>query len=214
MLRVYGRGTSDSVQKVLWMLGETGQPFEHVQLGGAFGGLEDPEYRALNPHGRIPTIEDNGVVVWESNAIIRYLAAVYCRGSLWAEDPVERAGADQWMSWAQTTLYGDFNRLFWLTVRTPERNWKPDRIASTLSRLTKCYRLLDAQLGQHAYVAGEHLTMADIPTGSTLYRYFHMPIERPELPNLERWYVQLSERDAYRKWVMVAFDELRGRLSF
>lgn len=214
MLKVYGRGSSDSVQKVLWMLGETGQSFEHVQLGGAFGGLEDRDYRALNPHGRIPTIDDNGVVVWESNAIIRYLAAVYCRGTLWSEDPVERAGADQWMSWAQTTLYGHFNRLFWLTVRTPEQDQNPDKVRSTLSRLVDCYRLLDDQLAKHAYVAGDHLTMADIPTGSTLYRYFQMPIERPELSNLQRWYRRLAERDAYRKWVMVSFDELRGRLSF
>ena len=214
MLKVYGRGSSDSVQKVLWMLGETGRPFEHVQLGGAFGGLEDPDYRVLNPHGRIPTIDDNGVVVWESNAIIRYLAAVYCRGTLWSEDPVERAGADQWMSWAQTTLYGNFNRLFWLTVRTPEKDQIPEKIRSTLSRLIDCYRLLDDRLAKHAYVAGENLSMADIPTGSTLYRYFHMPIERPELSNLQRWYRRLAERDAYRKWVMVSFDELRGRLSF
>lgn len=214
MLKVYGRGSSDSVQKVLWMLGEIGQRFEHVPLGGSFGGLDEPEFRALNPHGRIPTIDDDGVVVWESNAIIRYLAAVYCRESLWLEDPVERAAADQWMSWAQTTLYRDFNRLFWLTVRTPEKQQNRDKIRSTLARLIDRYRLLDAQLAKHAYVAGAHLTMADIPTGSTLYRYFQMPIERPELSNLQRWYRRLAERDAYRKWVMVSFDELRGRLSF
>lgn len=214
MLKVYGRGSSDSVQKVLWMLGETGQPFEHIPLGGSFGGLDEPEYRALNPHGRIPTIDDGGVVVWESNAIIRYLAAVYCRGSLWSEDPVERAGSDQWMSWAQTTLYGSFNRLFWLTVRTPETEQNPDKIRATLARLVDCYRVLDAQLARHAYVAGDHLTMADIPTGSTLYRYFNMPIERPDFPNLERWYGLLREREPYREWVMASFDELRGRLSF
>jgi glutathione S-transferase len=213
VLKAYGRGSSDSTQKVLWMLGETGQPFEHIPLGGSFGGLDDPAYLELNPHGRIPTIDDNGVVVWESNAIIRYLAAVYCRGSLWLEDPAERAGADQWMTWAQTKLYGDFNRLFWLTVRTPEQEQNPDKIQSTLARLIDSYRLLDAQLSRHAYVAGGDLTMADIPTGSTLYRYFNMPIERPELPNLERWYALLCEREAYRKWVMVSFEELWGRLA-
>jgi glutathione S-transferase len=213
VLKVYGRGLSDSVQKVLWMLGETGQPFEHIQLGGSFGGLDDPEYLALNPHGRIPTIDDNGVVVWESNAIIRYLAAVYCKGSLWQEDPIERAGADQWMSWAQTRLYGDFNRLFWLTVRTPQKDQNPDKIRSTQARLTESYRLLDAQLSRYAYLAGNHLTMADIPTGSTLYRYFNMPITRPKLPNLERWYGLLCERQAYREWVMLSFEELRGRMS-
>lgn len=214
MLKVYGRGTSDNVQKVLWMAGETGQAFEHVAAGGSFGGLDSREYREMNPHGRIPTIDDDGVVVWESNAIIRYLAAVYCEESLWSEDPAERARADQWMSWAQTTLYRDFNRLFWLTVRTPEKDQKADKIQSTHERLIGCYRSLDAQLSAHAYVAADHMTMADIPTGSTLYRYFNMPIQRPELPNLERWYGHLCERDAYREWVMVSFEELWGRLSF
>jgi len=214
MLKVYGRGSSDSVQKVLWMLSETGQPFEHVELGGSFGGLDDPAYLALNPHGRIPTIDDDGVVVWESNAIIRYLAAVYCRGTLWSDDPVERACADQWMSWAQTRLYGDFNRLFWLTVRTPETQQSTAKINATRTRLIDAYERLDAQLAGHAYVAGNRMTMADIPTGSTLYRYYNMPISRPELPNLERWYGDLCEREAYRKWVMVSFEALRGRLSY
>ena len=213
-LKAYGRGSSDSTQKVLWMLGETGQPFEHIQLGGSFGGLDDTDYLALNPHGRIPTIDDGGVVVWESNAIIRYLAAVYCRGTLWPEDASERAGTDQWMTWAQTRLYGDFNRLFWLTVRTPEKDQNSEKIRSTHTRLIESYRLLDEQLAKHAYVAAEHLTMGDIPTGATLYRYFNMPIERPDLPNLERWYRLLCERDAYRKWVMIPFEELRGRLAF
>ncbi|GMQ77116.1 MAG: glutathione S-transferase [Gammaproteobacteria bacterium] len=214
MLKVYGRATSDNVQKVLWMVAETGQPFEHIPLGGDFGGLDDPEYLALNPHGRIPTLDDDGVVVWESNAIVRYLSAVYCRGTRWPEDAVDRALADQWMSWAQTTLYGHFNRLFWLTVRTPDKDQSPDKIQSTYERLIGCYRLLDAQLSKHGYVAAEHMTMADIPTGSTLYRYFNMPIERPELPNLERWYGLLCERDAYRKWVMVSFEHLWGRLRY
>ena len=196
------------------MLGETGKPFEHIQLGGSFGGLDNPEYLKLNPHGRVPTLCDGDVVVWESNAIIRYLAARYCSGSLWAEDPAERSYADQWMSWAQTRLYGDFNRLFWLTIRTPVDQQDHEEIRTTKDRLNSHYRLLDAQLSKHEFVAGDHLTMADIPTGSTLYRYFNMPIDRPKLPHLERWYRTLSEREAYEKYVMVSFEELRGRLTF
>lgn len=214
MLKLYGRGTSDSVQKVLWMLGETHQPFEHIQLGGSFGGLDDPEYRKLNPHGWIPTLDDGGVVVWESNAIIRYLAAKYCRDSLWSEDPAKRAYADEWMCSAQTTLYPDFNRLFWLTVRTPVDKQDRAKIQATNDRLNGYYHLLDAQLSKHGFVAADYLTMADIPTGATLFRYFNMPILRPDLPNVERWYGCLREREAYRKYVMVSFEELRGRLAF
>ncbi|MFQ6022362.1 MAG: glutathione S-transferase family protein [Acidiferrobacterales bacterium] len=214
MLKIYGRGTSDSVQKGLWMLGETKRPFEHIQLGGSFGGLDDRKYLKLNPHGRVPTLDDDGIVVWESNAIIRYLAAKYCVGSLWSDDPAERAYADQWMSWAQTTLYGDFNRLFWLTVRTPTDEQDRDEIQATNDRLNGYYHLLDAQLSKHQFVAADHLTMADIPTGMTLFRYFNMPIHRPDLPNVERWYRRLRERDVYREYVMVSFEELRGRLTF
>ena len=196
------------------MLGETGKPFVNIQLGGSFSGLDNPEYLKLNPHGRVPTLCDGNVVVWESNAIIRYLAARYCSGSLWAEDPAERSYADQWMSWAQTRLYGDFNRIFWLTIRTPVDQQDHEEIRTTKDRLNSHYRLLDAQLSKHEFVAGDHLTMADIPTGSTLYRYLNIPIDRPNLPHLERWYRTLSEREAYEKYVMVSFEELRGRLTF
>ncbi len=100
------------------------------------------------------------------------------------------------------------------TKRPSQKDQDSGRIQSTVERLIGCYRLLDAQLSKHAYVVAEHMTMADIPTGSTLYRYFNMPIQRPELPNLERWYRRLCERNAYREWVMVSFEELWGRLSF
>ena len=118
------------------MLGETKQPFEHIQLGGGFGGLDEPDYLKLNPHGRIPTLCDEDVVVWESNAIIRYLAAKYLPDSMWPNDLAERAHADQWMDWAQTRLYPDFNKLFWLTIRTPETEQDQNLINETNSRLT------------------------------------------------------------------------------
>ncbi len=196
------------------MLAETQQPFEHIQLGGGFGGLDDPAYRKLNPHGRIPTLCDGDTVVWESNAIIRYLAASYSAGAMWPEDSAVRACADQWMEWAQTRLYPDFNKLFWLSVRTPEAEQDHAEIRDTNTRLNGFYKILDAQLAQHDYVAGEHLSMADFPAGATLYRYFEMPIERPEFPNIARWYKTLSKRAAYKQYVMLPFDELRGRLAF
>ena len=212
MITFYGRSTSDSVQKALWMLCETGQPFEHVQLGGRFGGLDDPDYLKLNPHGRVPTLRDGELVVWESNAIIRYLAATYAPGTLWPGDPARRAAADQWMDWAQTRLNPTFNKLFWLTVRTPTDARDGALIRDSNARLNGAYEILEAQLGSRAFILGDQLTMADFPSGATLYRYFEMPIERPALPNLTRWYERLRARDAYRRGVMVSFDELRGRL--
>ena len=158
MLTLHGRGTSDSVQKALWALGETGRPFEHVPLGGAYGGLDDPHHVALNPHRRVPTLRDGEVVVWESDAIIRYAAARYSSGTLWPVDSVERSRADQWMAWSLAHLYGDSNLLFWLTVRTPDEAQDAGRTARVRERVTARYRVLDQHLSKNEYIAGEHFT--------------------------------------------------------
>ena len=213
MIKFFGRATSDSVQKAAWMLAETGEPFEHVELGGKFGGLDDPDYLKLNPHGRVPTLCDGDAVVWESNAIIRYLAAKYAAGRFWPENACARSYADQWMEWAQTQLYPDFNKLFWLTVRTPPAEQDDAVIAETHASVVRYYRVLEAQLQGRSFVAGEQMTIADFPTGATLFRYYEMPIKRPNLPNLAAFYERLCKRVPYQKHVMVSFDELRGRLA-
>ena len=214
MLTLYGRGTSDSVQKALWALGETGQPFEHVPLGGSYGGLDDPCFAAMNPHRRVPTLKDGDTVVWESDAIIRYVAAKYSSGTLWPVDVSERSHADQWMAWTLAHVYDDSNLLFWLTVRTPVAEQDAGRIERVHERLSARYRVLDKHLSAHEYVAGGSLTMGDVPSGATLYRYFHLPLERESFPHLERWYALLRARAPYRKHVMVSFEELRGRLAY
>jgi len=214
MITFYGRKSSDNVQKTLWMLLETGQPFKHIELGGQFGGLEDPSFLKLNPHGRVPVLQDGDTVIWESNAIVRYLAARYCAGTIWPEDPAQRAIADQWMDWGQNRLYQDFNRLFWLTIRTPAGDQDAAKIARTLERLNGYYQLLEAQLDNQSYIAGTQLTIADIQIGSTFYRYFEMDIERPELPIIANLYARLQERAAFLQAVMVPFEELRGRLAY
>ncbi len=213
MLTLYGRGTSDSVQKALWALGETGQEFQHIPLGGSFGGLNDPGFAAMNPHCRVPTLKDGDTVVWESDAIVRYVAARYAYATLWPVDICERSQADQWMAWTLAHLYDDSNLLFWLTVRTPVADQDEMRIEQVHESLSAKYLLLDRHLSTHKFMAGERLTMADIPPGATLYRYFSLPVERATLPNLERWYELLCAREPYRKYVMVTFEELRGRLE-
>ncbi len=214
MITFYGRKSSDNVQKTLWMLLETGQPHEHIELGGKFGGLEDPEFLKLNPHGRVPVLVDGEVVVWESTAIIRYLAAAYCSGTIWPEDAGERTGVDKWMDWAQSRLYPEANRLFWRLIRTPEADQNAEKIAAGIEALNGFLGMVDDQLAGHAYLCGDHLTMADIIAGATLYRYYEMPIERPVLENVARWYETLCRRPAYRQAVMVPFDELKGRLAY
>ena len=213
MISFYGRATSDNTQKARWMLEETGQPYQHIELGGRFGGLDDPEFLKLNPNGRIPVLKDGGLVVAESDAIIRYLAAAYCSGTFWPENLKERASVDQWMSWGHSNLYPIFNKLFWSTVRTPKNKQDPELIHSLTEKLNDYLRILDRRLENRSYVMGAQITMADITTGMALFRYFEMPIERPKFPSVKDWYGRLIQRPAYRSAVMVSFEELRGRLD-
>lgn len=203
MLRIWGRTNSINVQKVMWGVGELDLPHERIDAGGAFGGLDTDAYGALNANRRVPTIEDDGVVVWESNACVRYLAARYGTGSLWPEDPAVRAAADMWMDWQQTTLAIDMTTVFWGLVRTPEAKRDQSAIEAAAGRLGALLRRLDSYLGSRRFVAGDSFTMGDIPVGAVCYRYYELPIERPKLPAIEAWYGRLQERVPYRTHVML-----------
>ena len=209
MLTVWGRTTSFNVQKVMWTIGELGLEHRRIEAGGAYGGLNSPEYLAMNPNGKIPVIDDSGVWVWESNAIVRYLAGRYGAGTLCPDNLGARAAADQWMDWMLTTLYPDWIATFYGMVRTPPSKRDPQALAASVALTAKHYGLLDAHLAQSAYVAGDRLTMGDIPIGSTLHRYFDMEIERPRLANLEAYYARLKERPAFRDHAMVSYESLR-----
>jgi glutathione S-transferase len=132
MLKVWGRRSSFNVQKVMWLIGELGLEHEHIDAGGSFGGLDTPAFLAMNPHGRVPVIRDDDATVWESHAILRYLAARDGAGQFWSSDPAARAPVDGWMDWSQTSLQPDFLiGVFWGFYRTPEdkRNWPAIRAA-------------------------------------------------------------------------------------
>lgn len=211
---LWGRRSSCNVQKALWALEELALAYRHVEAGGAFGGLDEPAYLAMNPHGKVPTLVDSAVVVWESDAIVRYLAARYGSGGLWAEAPEERAVADQWMAWTAASLYPDWIKLFWTLVRTPpsKRDWTA--VAHHRDATAARFETLDRHLEGRRYLAGDGFTMADIPAGTTLYRWFEMDVERPATPNVEAWYARLRERPAYESTVCVPFDDLIGKESF
>ena len=214
MITVWGRSNSLNVQKVMWLIAELGLEHQRVDVGGSFGGLDSPEFLKMNPNGRIPVIDDDGIVIWESHTILRYLSAHYGAGLFWPDNPAERSFTDRWMDWSLATLQPAFMDLFWGYYRTPEnqRNWP--FIRDAMERCARLYQLLDRHLAGRKYVAGEHLALGDIPAGTSLYRYFSLEIERPKLPNVEPWYRRLSERDAYREHVMVLFEELRARLAY
>jgi len=198
----------------MWLVGELAIEHRHIEAGGQFGGLDTPEFRAMTPHGRVPVIDDNGTVVWESHAILRYLAARYGRGSFWIDDAAERSRVDQWLDWSQTTLQPDFLiGIFWGFYRTPEPQRNLPAVKESINRCTRHFQLLDRLLSGQTFMLGNQLSLADIPIGTHLYRYFNLEIERPSLPNVDAWYRRLQDRAAYRTHVMVPFGELRGRLA-
>ncbi len=214
MLKVWGRRSAFNVQKVLWLVGELGLPHQHIPAGGEFGGLDDPHFRSLNPHGRVPVIDDDGVVVWESHAILRYLAARY-GPAWWPYDPAARAEADGWMDWAQTALQPDFlTGVFWGWYRTPEEQRDVHAIEIALAACARHFRLLDRVLADRPFLGGAAPNLADIPVGTHLYRYHELEIDRPNTPNVEAWYGRLRERSAYRQAVMVPFGEMEGRPTY
>jgi len=204
MLTIWGRRNSLNVQKVMWAVGEIGLPYERRDIGGTFGGA-DTEYEQLNPNRLIPTIDDNGTVIWESNAIVRYLAARYDAGGLWPEDPVQRAGADQWMDWMQTTLMSALTTVFVGMTWTASEERDIAAMNEASEKMGVFFGRLDNHLADRVFLAGDTLTMGDIPLGTACYRYFSLDINRPQLPHLNEWYERLAAREAYQKHVMIPF---------
>lgn len=203
MLEIWGRMSSINMQKVMWAAGEL--DLEHVRhdAGGVYGGVDTSDYALMNPNRLVPTISDDGFVLWESHAIVRYLAAKYDDGGLWPGDVQVRADADRWMDWMSTTLVPSIRTVFWQLIRTAPKDRDAAAIAAGVDDLARKFAILDAALSGREFIAGDRLTMGDIPIGCTAYRYFGLNIDRPELPNVERWYRRLTERPAFRVHVMV-----------
>lgn len=215
MLKLWGRRSSFNVQKVLWLVGELGLAHEHIPAGGDFGGLDEPPFRAMNPHGLVPVLQDGETTVWESHAILRYLAAAHGASRFWPSDASARAPIDGWMDWSQTALQPAFlGGVFWGGYRTPEALRDGQAIAQALERTHRGLAQVEARLEGRAFMMGEILSLADIPIGTCLYRYFELEIDRPPLPRLAAWYERLRARAAYRDHVMIPFGELKGRLAF
>jgi glutathione S-transferase len=169
----------------------------------------------MNPHGKVPVINDDGIVVWESHAILRFLAARHGGMRWWPDDPAERSLAERWMDWSATTLQPDFLMgVFWGFYRTPEAQRDLAAVREKVAACAAHFRLLDRILQDRCHLVGDELTLADIPAGTALYRFFGLDIERPSVPNVEAWYKRLQARPAYRAHVMIPFEELRGQLAY
>lgn len=210
MLKIWGRATSSNVQTVMWTVAELGLAHERLDWGGAHGGNDDPAYRAMNPNGLVPTLQDGDTILWESPVIVRYLAAKYGDAQFWPTDPGARARLDMWAEWVKTSICPEIiYKVFWQLVRMPEGKRDQKLLQEGVVRLAELMPRLDARLAEGAYLGGDAPCFADMVAGHVLYRYYTLDFVRPETPNLDAYYARLSERPAYREHVMVSYESLR-----
>ncbi|MEQ8388970.1 MAG: glutathione S-transferase [Alphaproteobacteria bacterium] len=208
MLRILGRKSSSNVQKVLWCCDELDIPFEREDYGAAFGNTKDDAYQRLNPNSLIPTVVEDDFVLWESNSIIRYLAASHADRTpcLYPADLRTRARGERWMDWQLSTVSPAQAPVFLGLVRAPEaeRNWAA--INQGIEKFRAAMTILDGGLAEGDYLSGAEFSVADISLGMYAYRWFELPLERPELPRLSAWYERLMDRPAFRRHVMIGLS--------
>lgn len=198
MIRVWGRTTSSNVMKVLWLLDELGLPYERIDAGGAFGRTAAPKYRAMNPPGLVPTLEEDGFALFESNAILRYLCNAHAPGSHWyPAAPRERGEVDAWLDIQQTGLATPQGRWFAALVRTPPDKRDPAAIAAAAADAGKVWAMVDTKLKGRDFICGAQPTIADLAFGPSVHRWFVLPIDRPDLPALRGWYDRLLTRKPF-----------------
>jgi glutathione S-transferase len=203
MIKIWGRTDSSNVQKVLWCCGELGLQFERLDWGGKFGGNKDPEYAAMNPNGLVPTIKDGDFVLWESNSIMRYLNAKYGNGQLLPASPEGMAGANRWMDWQLSAFNPVIVPLFFATIRTPPENRDAEAIKNALDKAVRAWQVVEDHLAKNRFIGGEEFSLGDIPLGVWAHRWFNLPIQRPNQPNIQRWYEALKQRKPYQTHIMI-----------
>ena len=202
VIKIWGRNTSSNVQKVMWAVGELGLPHQRIDIGGPFGKNREPAYLAMNPNGLVPTLEEeDGFLLWESNSVVRYLAAKHRSTVLEPADPHARGRASQWMDWQLSVCGPAITPVFWGLIRTPPEKRDHAAIEAGKKNTTAAMTMVDAQLAKTAYLAGDAFSYGDIPVGIMAYRYRQLVPERPPLPHFERWYAAISARPAFAQQI-------------
>lgn len=199
MLKVWGRRNSINVMKVLWVCDELTLDIERIDAGLQYGIVNTPEYAAMNPDRRIPTIDDDGTILFESNVICRYLATKHRREDLMPSDHAQRFSIERWMDWASFSISQGMTPLFWQLVRTPEDKRSAATIANAIVESERCMRIINDQVGKTGFMHGDHFTLADVPAASFVHRWINLPIEHAALPALEDYYRRMLTRSAYLK---------------
>jgi len=206
ILRIWGRINSINVQKVVWCVDELGIPYERIDAGGAFGKTKSPEYLAMNPNSMVPVIEDDGFVMYESNAIVRYLCAKYPEKGFWPAELRARADVDRWMEWLSNTLVPATREAFWQLIRVAPAQRDAAAIEKSREGSEHLFAILDAHLANSRYMTTHGFTAADIVTGCAAHRWLNLPLERRPLPNIERWYAELKSRPGSRQVTSLALS--------
>jgi glutathione S-transferase len=202
-VKLYGRKTSINVQKASWVLGEAGLDFDWIDKEGKPGSIDTPDYRKLNPQVRVPTLDDDGIIVRQSNVIVRYIARKYANSDLLPDDPAEAAEAEYWMDWQAVDNWRNMVAVFWNLYRVPPEQRNDDEVAKGIAGLVADFEFLDTHLGDNAYVAGDDFSIGDISVGAAVHRFYVLPIDRPELAELDAYYEKLQQRPAFAENVMV-----------
>lgn len=209
MLKIWGRPNSSRTQRVLWTCAEAGLDYDltlasatmgphgHVSAGAPYGVVDTPGYLAMNPNGTVPTIDDDGFILWESNAIVRYLAHKYAPQRLFADSMDTFARAGQWMDWANAQLEGPLHTLVMELVRLPPAERNDDAVEAARQAMLKPLAILDAGLAARDYLAGDAFTIADIPTGIAVHRWRLFGLDHPAMPHLDAWCARLRQRDGF-----------------
>jgi glutathione S-transferase len=202
-LTIWGRANSVNVQKVLWCLAELDLVYERIDAGMAFGKNREPEYLAMNPNGRVPTLVDGDYVLWESNSVMRYLTLAYGKGSpIYPAAPKARAGVDRWLDWSLSTLQPVDRPVFWALVRTPLEKRDMAAIQKDADAEAEVWRIADDQLKTRRFIEGDDFTLADIALGAYARRWFGVEgVSKPKLAHLERWFAQFAARPGFQKFI-------------
>ncbi len=210
MLKVWGRASSSNVQALMWCIGELELEYERKDVGLFYGGNDTSEFLAMNPNGTVPVLQDeDDLPIWETGAILRYLSSNYGGETFWPTGKLH-VRIDQWAEWSKINIAMGFTvPVFWRVVRTAPSRRDPVAIKKAIASLNKYLVIAERQFEKHEYLASSGLTLADIQFGHILYRYFDIDIERTDFPALRVYYERLTKRPAFRKHVMVSYEELR-----
>ena len=197
-MKIWGRLSSINVRKVVWAAQETAATFTRVDAGADFGIVKTPAYQQMNPNALVPTLQHGELVLWESNVIVRYLATQYPASPLLPRDMATRFLAEQWMDWQQTTFNRAGREAFIQLIRTPAQQRRDDLVAQSVAATAPLLQLVDRHLANQRFMAGDNFSMADIPLGCEMHRWFGLPLahETAALPHLQRWYDALRDRAA------------------